>query len=315
MISRLPKSIRLLEYPASRRHSAKVVISPAMDSRTVVITGASRGLGLSIAQAFWDTGANLFLVARSGSALEEISERLRRSRQGGQEIAYVVADLGESETPQRIMAALNRFAARLDVLVNNAAIIGPIGPFAGNDWTEWQRAIQVNLLAPAAICQGAIMRMKEQGGGVILNISGGGATSPRPNFSAYATAKAALVRMSETMAAEVFQYGIRVNCIAPGAMNTEMATAVLRAGPELSGEQEYRRTRDQAGRGATNMEVPAALAVYLASGECAGITGRLISAAWDPWKDLHHRAAELEGSDIYTLRRIVPEDRGQRWDR
>ena len=238
---------------------------------------------------------------------------MRTQGENAQEVGYLAADLSGPETPERIFAAVRRFGGCLDVLANNAAIIGPIGPLAGNDWAEWHRTIQVNLLAPAALCRAAVAWMKAQAEGVILNVSGGGATSPRPNFSAYATAKAGLVRMSETLAEEVKPYGIRVNCLAPGTMNTDMSKAILRVGPELSGEQEYHRTREQAERGGISMEVPAELAVYLASDKCSGITGRLISAAWDPWKDLHQRTADLEGSDIYTLRRIVPEDRGRRW--
>jgi 3-oxoacyl-[acyl-carrier protein] reductase len=286
-----------------------------MDRRTVVITGASRGLGLSIAEAFAVSGANLFLFARSLDALERISHRLRAPGQEDQRVDYVAGDLADPETPERIIDAVRHSTGRLDVLVNNAAIIGPIGPLAGNDWLEWQRTIQINLLAPAALCRAAAAWMQEAGGGVILNISGGGATSPRPNFSAYATAKTGLVRMSETLAAELKPYGVRVNCISPGAMNTEMAQSVLRAGPLLSGEREYRRTKEQAERGATDTRVPAALAVYLASADCCGITGRLISAAWDPWKNLHQWTEELAGSDIFTLRRILPEDRGRRWER
>src|SRR5437016_5384540 len=107
-----------------------------MDPRTVVITGASRGLGLSIAQAFWNSGASLFLVARSLDALEEIAQRLRTQGENAQEVGYLAADLSDPETPERIIAAVRRFGGRLDVLANNAAIIGPIGPLAGNDWAE-----------------------------------------------------------------------------------------------------------------------------------------------------------------------------------
>lgn len=282
-------------------------------AKTVVVTGASRGLGLSIAQGFWDAGADLFLVARSAQRLEEIAGELRSRGCEGQRAGFVADDLGAPDAPRRIFAALRSFGRRLDVLINNAAILGPIGPLAENDPQEWGRTLQVNLAAPAALCREAVPWMRQLGGGAILNISGGGATSPRPNFSAYAAAKAGLVRLSETLAAEVSGSGIRVNCIAPGAMNTEMHEAVLRAGPGPVGEQEYRKAVEQAKQGGMRMEIPAALAVYLASEASSRITGRLISAAWDPWRTLHLHDEELAASDIYTLRRIVPEDRGRQW--
>ncbi|HUI78492.1 MAG TPA: SDR family oxidoreductase [Bryobacteraceae bacterium] len=281
--------------------------------KTVLVTGASRGLGRHIAEAFWRHDADVFLVARSGESLAALCGQLVGNGRETQRDGHFAVDLAAPDTPARIFDALQRFSGRLDVLVNNAAIVGPIGPLEENDWAQWQKAIQVNLLAPVALCRLAIQRMKSQGGGSIVNISGGGATSPRPCFSAYATAKAGLVRFTETIAAEAAHYGIRINAIAPGAMNTEMHDAVLRAGPTLAGESEYRKALEQAERGGTSPASPAELAVFLASDAAAGINGRLISAVWDPWKNLAAYAAELARSDVYTLRRIVPEDRGFNW--
>ena len=282
----------------------------AFCGKTVLVTGASRGLGEDISEAFWRHGANVFLVARSGEILSALCARLVGARQDAQRAAHLAIDLSVSEAPALIFDALRSFTGRIDVLVNNAAIIGPIGSLDGNDWTGWKTAIEVNLLAPAALCRLAIPQMKSQGGGAIVNLSGGGATSPRPFFSAYAAAKAGLVRLTETIAAEAGRYGIRANAIAPGAMNTEMHNAVLRAGRTLAGETEYRKALEQAETGGSPPAAAAELAVFLASDAAAGINGRLISAVWDPWRDLASQAAELASSDVYTLRRIVPEDRG-----
>jgi 3-oxoacyl-[acyl-carrier protein] reductase len=286
----------------------------AFCGKTVLVTGASRGLGEDISEAFWRHGANVFLVARSGELLSALCARLVGARQNAQRAAHLAIDLSVSDAPGLIFDVLQSFTGRIDVLVNNAAIIGPIGSLDGNDWTGWKTAIEVNLLAPAALCRLAIPQMKSQGGGAIVNLSGGGATSPRPFFSAYAAAKAGLVRLTEIIAAETGRYGIRANAIAPGAMNTEMHGAVLRAGPALAGETEYRKALEQAEHGGVPFATAAELAVFLASDAAAGINGKLISAVWDPWKDLASHAAELAKSDVYTLRRIVPEDRNFLWD-
>ena len=282
--------------------------------KTVLLTGASRGLGLHIAEAFWSRGADLFLVARSGEILAALCGRLSAAAPGGRRVDQLASDLARPEAPGEIFEALRKFSPRLDVLVNNAAIVGPVGPLADNDWAQWQKTIQVNLLAPIALCRMAIQKMKSQGGGAIVNLSGGGATSPRPFFSAYGTAKAGLVRFTETIAVEAAPYGIRLNAIAPGALNTEMLDTVLRAGPAAAGETEYRKALQQAESGGASPLAPAELAVFLASDAAAGISGRLISAAWDPWRKLANHTAELAGSDVYTLRRIVPKDRGLSWD-
>jgi 3-oxoacyl-[acyl-carrier protein] reductase len=204
--------------------------------------------------------------------------------------------------------------ARLDILVNNAAIIGPIGKVWETDWDQWNTAIRVNLLAPVELCRLVVPWMAVNGGGSIINVSGGGATGPRPYFTAYGTAKAALVRFSETLARETSELRIRVNAVAPGAMATEMAEAVLRAGPERAGAEEFSRAQRQTEAGATVPENAAELVAFLASSAAERVTGRLISAVWDPWRTLSNHVAELEESDIYTLRRIVPLDRGRNWE-
>jgi 3-oxoacyl-[acyl-carrier protein] reductase len=203
---------------------------------------------------------------------------------------------------------------RVHALINNAAVQGPIGPLEENDWAEWTRAVQVNLLAPAALCRLVVPWMKETGGGAIVNLSGGGATGPRPNFSAYATAKAGLVRFSETLAAETEPQGIRVNCVAPGGLATDMQEEILSAGRGRAGQREYEGAQRNLKEGAARLENAAALVAHLASPDSVPITGRLLSAVWDPWRQLCRRAGELVSSDVYTLRRIVPSDRGLDWE-
>ena len=149
--------------------------------------------------------------------------------------------------------------------------------------------------------------------GRIINVSGGGATNPLPRLSSYAASKAAVVRFTETLALELKEYGITVNAIAPGALATRLMQQLVDAGPERVGAAFHERMKKIQEGGGTPLQLGAELAAYLASDESAGVTGRLIAAQWDPWRTLRERADELDGSDIYTLRRIVPEDRGRDW--
>jgi 3-oxoacyl-[acyl-carrier protein] reductase len=261
----------------------------------------------------WREGADLLLVARSEAGLREVRDRLAAGGSAQQQAHAFPVDLGDPAAPLAVLAEARRLWPRADILVNNAGITGPIGMIAGNDWSAWLDTIQVNLLAPAELCKLSIGWMRETGGGRIVNLSGGGATGPRPNFSAYATAKCALVRFTETIAAEVEDLGIRVNCVAPGALNTEMLQEVLRAGPERAGAAEHERVRTLVAGGAADPRLASDLIVYLASEESAGITGKLISAVWDPWRNLHQYVEDLRNTDVYTLRRILPEERGKAW--
>jgi len=270
--------------------------------QTAIVTGASRGLGLAVASAMRREGADLLLVARSEVLLRAYTHLLAAAAPGqaGQQAHAFAADLRDPDAPRAILAEARRLWPRLDILVNNAAIGGPIGPLADNDWDAWRDTIQVNLLAPAELCKLAIQWMRESGGGRIVNLSGGGAAGPRPNFSAYGAAKCALVRLTETIARETAEQGIRVNAVAPGAMDTEMLREAQKSGLEPASVT-------------VDPKIAAELIVYLASEESAGITGKLISAVWDPWRTLHARAADLNGTDVYTLRRILPEERGKAW--
>jgi len=156
--------------------------------------------------------------------------------------------------------------------------------------------------------------MKTNRYGKIINLSGGGATAPLPFISSYAASKAGVVRFTETLAEETKGLNIDVNAVAPGALNTRLLDEVISAGPQAVGKDFYMKALKQKQDGGVPLEVGAELCVFLASSESDGITGRLISAKWDPWKFLPDHQQELIGSDIYTLRRIVPEDRGKKWD-
>ena len=223
-------------------------------------------------------------------------------------------DVSSVEDVEALFAAADEgFDGPLHGLVNNAGIYGPKGPTDEVDFEEWKRCVDINLYGTLLPCRAAMGRFRRSGYGKIVNLSGGGATNPMPNISAYAASKAAVVRLTETLALELAAYRVDVNAVAPGALNTRLLDEVLAAGPEKVGEKFYQQSRKQAEAGGVPLELGAELCAYLASAESDGVTGKLISAKWDPWKRLHEYRDELNGSDIYALRRIVPEDRGKSW--
>ncbi|HEV3383350.1 MAG TPA: SDR family oxidoreductase, partial [Gemmata sp.] len=227
----------------------------------------------------------------------------------GQQVLYQVADVSK---PEDCRASVSRAIADLKnpcILVNNAGIYGPFGLIEENDWSEWVKAIEINLFGTVLMCREALSQMRASGYGKIINLSGGGATAPLPRISAYAASKAAVVRFTETLAEECRSTGVDVNAIAPGALNTRLMDELLAAGPEKVGTEFHDRMTKQQKQGGTPLAKGAELAVFLASAASDGITGRLLSAVWDDWANLPSHRTELESSDIYTLRRITPEDR------
>ena len=183
----------------------------------------------------------------------------------------------------------------------------------GSEMCIRDRAINVNLLGSVLMCRAVIPHMKKQSYGKIVQLSGGGATYPLPNLSSYAVSNAGIFRFIETLAIETAAYAVDVNAIAPGALNTRMLDEVLASGPDAVGKEFYERALQQKESGGAGLEKGARLAVFLGSAESDGITGKLISAIWDPWENLDRHKENLEDSDIYTLRRIVPSDRGLEW--
>jgi NAD(P)-dependent dehydrogenase (short-subunit alcohol dehydrogenase family) len=156
--------------------------------------------------------------------------------------------------------------------------------------------------------------MTKAGRGKIINLSGGGATTPMPGFSAYAASKAAVVRFTETLAMELAGSGVEVNAVAPGLLKTRMMDQMLEAGPERAGYQQIEAVMRSAETGGTPPALATKLCVFLASEGSNGITGKLISAPWDPWENLPAHREDLQSTDIYTMRRTTPKDRGMGWD-
>lgn len=281
--------------------------------RTALVTGASQGLGLAIARSYLDAGANVFVCGRDAGALERAYDELLASC-GGEEgrVGMRAADVSHSEQVSALVAAaIDRFP-NLSILVNNAGVYGPMGGIEELDWPAWVQAVHINLMGSVLTARAVIAQMKKLGHGKIVQISGGGATSPLAGLSAYAASKAAVVRFAETLALELKGWRIDVNAIAPGALNTRLLDEVLEAGPERVGEDFYRRALDQQRSGGVPLQRGADLAVFLGSAASDGISGKLLSAVWDPWSQLPAHRAELD-SDVYTLRRIVPADRGLDW--
>ncbi len=258
--------------------------------KVIVITGGAGGIGSVISRFFTAEGARVVVFDMDGTTLPEEGFHVD------------VADY--HAVSEAVLAVLGRFW-RIDGLVNCAGIQAPIGPFATNDMAEWRANIMVNLLGTVHMCRAVVPEMMRQKEGFIINFSGGGASSARVNFSAYASAKTAIVRFTETLADELRSYGVRVNAVAPGAVNTRMLDEVLGVG-ERAGDAERAAAEQRAKDGGTPPELVAELAVFLASRDSGNLSGRLVSAVWDNWKTwTKEDIAKIMAGESLTLRRVA----------
>jgi 3-oxoacyl-[acyl-carrier protein] reductase len=291
-----------------------------------LITGGSQGLGKVIAEHFLREGANVVICSRGEKELLATRDELTR-KFPAQKVFAKTCDVSNEAQVNELVAFALRELGSLDALVLNAGIYGPMGATESVSLDEWKRALDINLYGVLLPCRAVIPhyksgKRKAESGNLnaensgahkkIIVLSGGGATNPLPNISAYAASKAAVIRLMETLAEELKPFHVDVNAIAPGALATRLVDEVLAAGAEKVGAAFFEKNKNWKEKGAVPLELGASVAVYLASAESDGITGKLISAQWDPWEKLHEFKNDL-GGDIYTLRRIVPKDRGKTW--
>lgn len=285
-----------------------------LEGRCAIITGASQGLGKAISKQFLQEGASVLICSNNETAITETERELGQYVQPGQRIVSATCNVASPGDMDRFFEKAFQAFSSIQILVNNAGVGGPLGAIEGVNWDEWISAIHVNLLGTVYGCKLIVPHFKAQGYGKIINLSGGGATTPLPGISAYAASKAAVVRFTETLSEELKGLSIDVNAMAPGALKTNLTEKFVAAGPEKIGDRFHDKISALLREGGTPLEVGAECAVYLASGESDGISGKLIAAQWDPWKRFAQYHDALAGTDIYTLRRILPTDRGENWE-
>lgn len=275
-----------------------------------IIAGGTGGVGRAIAARFLREGAQVLLVARSAGALAATTREFSKYDNA---LCTEVCDVSIPKAVRPLGERIKqRFGGKVDVLVNAAGIYGPKGLLEQTDEEEWLQTILVNLYGTMLMTRRVLPQMKKQKNGVIINFSGGG-EGPFPRFSAYAASKGAVVRFTESIAEEVREFGIRVNAIAPGAVNSRLLDEALAAGKERVGKALYETFLTQKEEGGVSPDRAATLCAFLASAKSIGLSGRVFSAVWDSIESLQRHAKEIMQTDIYTYRRMKPKDRGYDW--
>jgi 3-oxoacyl-[acyl-carrier protein] reductase len=240
------------------------------------------------------------LSARTASELDETARLV--SEQFDADVLTVIADVSEfAQVDNAVRRTLEHFGS-IDVMVNNAGNIGPVGRVWNNDPGEWARTIAVHLMGVFYGCHAAIPAMLERGRGRIVNMSGVGG----PNTTAYDAAKIAIVNFTENLALELADTPITVNAISPGSIHTRMWEETRDLALEIGDMATYERgVRVTSGEGAS-IERAAQLAVFLGSDGCGNLSGRLIRAFADPFEEFPGRLDEIMETDSYLMRRVDP---------
>jgi NAD(P)-dependent dehydrogenase (short-subunit alcohol dehydrogenase family) len=295
---RRPTDRRSASTPLPGRPLSYIALSQHLDfdGRRILVTGASRGIGREVSRLLAELGAAVVAVAREETDLDRSLAEL--PGEGHRALALDVAD---QEAWGR--AAESGALHGIDGLVTAAAVLAPVGPIGSYAPEEFWRTMGVNVLGTLLAVHHCIASLEHARGAVVV-FAGGGATSPQPRYDAYATSKAAVARLSENLALELSGRGVRVNAVSPGFVATGIHAATLDAGPSLAGGDYFASTERQLDAGGVPGRRAAELTAFLLSEAGQGITGRLISAPWDPWEEPDFQRRLREVPDLATIRRI-----------
>ena len=265
-----------------------------LKDKVAIITGGCRGIGKGVAKAFAKEGAYVVIASENEERLVKTAKELH--------VYLVKTDVTRIREVKRLIDHTGSRYGKIDILVNAAGVQLPIGPLIDVNSGEWIRNVETNLIGTMLCCKYVLPYMISNRKGKIINFGEGGAITPRPNFSAYASSKAAVVRFTETIAEEVKDFNIDINAIHPGSVDTKMIDDVIISGIGRVGEKEFRNALEVKKGNSVSLEEVGGVVVFLASEASDGITGRILYNVWDGWRDLAKE--DLENSSLYTLRRI-----------
>lgn len=267
----------------------------------IAVTGSSTGIGRALVERLLSKTHRVWGLARSSQ--DELQKRFPGSFRASR------CDVARWEQVELAAAEIGKEWKNLDALVCCAGIQGEVGRCMETDPRRWSETVRVNLDGTYYAIR-ALFSLLSQGSrrAKIVCFSGGGATKARAHFTAYGAAKTAVVRLVETIAEEEKERALDINALAPGAINTRLTEEVIALGPEKAGQNEYQAALKQKAGGGASLDRALDCVEWLLSPASDGVSGRLISAPWDPWERLGKDVPELAKADAYTLRRITPED-------
>jgi short-subunit dehydrogenase len=276
--------------------------------RFIVISGATGYLGSNLARHFASNGENLFLIARDKKKLQGLRKTLLSTHNVQIETKSIdFAKISAYGKLNKIRKDLNIFAA-----IHTIGVQAPIGSLINQSPKLVRKSMEINFISAFLFTKFCVSRMDKKGRTSLVFFSGGGATFPRPDFGPYGSAKTALIRMIETLSIELNSHNISANIISPGALPSQMMQEIIKHQETVS-DIERQAAIETLYEGDLALHKVMSLTDYLLGNEGIEISGKLISAKWDDWKNWTTHMSELRNSDIYTLRRITSKDRGLNW--
>jgi 3-oxoacyl-[acyl-carrier protein] reductase len=242
-----------------------------LKGKVAIITGAGRGLGRASAIEMAREGAHLVILSRTTRQIKATSRMIERV--GGKALSQK-ADISRLKDVEEAVDKAHSHFGKIDILMNNAAVTGPVKPLYKVDGGDWNTCMDINLTGYFLFSKAVIPHMIHQNKGKIINVTSGLGAMAMPLFGGYSIAKAGVIHLTKILAAELKAHNIQVNGLDPGVMDTRMQEELRNLGPEVLGDKTYAEFSGLKERGLLKPpERVAKLAVFLASGESDSITG------------------------------------------
>ena len=276
-------------------------MSRLLKNELAIITGGGRGIGRAIAMRFASEGCNIVLVSRTISELQDTATFILKAYQV--QVSFYAIDISNELEVKSMVNKVHGIYGKISILVNNAAVIGPIGEVSTIDGKEFMDTLSINVGGTFFCTKAVIPYMKNQINGSIINLSGGGGLSSFPFYDAYSASKSAIVRLTENFALELEKYKINVTAISPGAINTKMFDDQLKVDKELLGKSNWENLQKQVISGGDSTDKASELALFLVCQKDRIFSGRVISAVWDNWEEI--AKTKITDSNMFKMRRIV----------
>lgn len=262
----------------------------------ILITGTGSGIGKALSIYFSEKKNIVLAVSKSKKKLFELKVNYK-------DIITFQCDVSKEDQVKKLYKRIKKKFSTIDVIINNAGIYGEVGKFYKCNFMKWKKAINVNLFGTFLICKYFFNLLKKSKYKKIINFAGGGAFNPLPNLSSYACSKSAIVRFSETISEELFQYQIKVNCIAPGFVDTGIHSSIIKYGKKKVGKHFYNHVIKKKKEGGVPMQTVISCVNFLVSSRSKNLNGKTISASFDKWnsKTFQKKISSINSSNRFTM--------------
>jgi 3-oxoacyl-[acyl-carrier protein] reductase len=273
-----------------------------LKGKNIIITGGSSGIGCDIAKYLAKLDARIFIISRTSKDLKRVIKKINEINK--LENFYHSMDISNTKEFRKLEQKIKNLNLKFDCLINCAGVYGPIGNTLDIDLNSFKKTFDINFFGSLNMILFIKKFFKKNIRKKIINFSGGGAASPFPNYSAYATTKVAIVRLTENLSLELKDENYDINCIAPGFVITRLHNKTIKSGPSLTGTNFYDMTKKMIETGGVSSDYTCKLVHFFLSKKSDKISGKFISANWDNWNEAKFIKSLRKDNDFATLRRI-----------